>query len=221
MKFGHFAKVATLSVVAVLLCGCSTFDFMDSWFSGPGKVSKLKGERISVMSLDESLKADPSLASTPVVAAGALSQRCLAQSRRLFVECDVSPRSDRPSATGMDTGSGQGFGHGFPPDRRASRRRRQHIRAGRAGAYFRLQCAKRTAPVGSQPRAGRQIGLHVRRVAWSVRDEHQARPDERIRRRAGVRQRQAVRDQRVRRRHGVRCRRAASGCGRPISACRS
>ncbi len=67
MKFGHFAKVATLSVVAVLLCGCSTFDFMDSWFSGPGKVSKLKGERISVMSLDESLKADPSLASTPVL----------------------------------------------------------------------------------------------------------------------------------------------------------
>jgi outer membrane protein assembly factor BamB len=63
----HVQRVAVLGAVAVLLCGCGTFDFMDSWFSGAGKVSKLKGERISVMSLDETLKPDPSLASTDVV----------------------------------------------------------------------------------------------------------------------------------------------------------
>jgi outer membrane protein assembly factor BamB len=67
MKLSHVQRVAVLGAAAVLLCGCSTFDFMDSWFSGAGKVSKLKGERISVMSLDESLKPDPSLASTAVV----------------------------------------------------------------------------------------------------------------------------------------------------------
>jgi outer membrane protein assembly factor BamB len=67
MRSGQVQRVAVLAAAAVLLCGCSTFDFMDSWFSGAGKVSKLKGERISVMSLDESLKPDPSLASTTVI----------------------------------------------------------------------------------------------------------------------------------------------------------
>jgi outer membrane protein assembly factor BamB len=56
-----------LGAAAIMLCGCGAFDFMDDWFTGPGKVSKLKGERISVMSLDESLKPDPTLTSTDVV----------------------------------------------------------------------------------------------------------------------------------------------------------
>jgi len=62
--------VRTLAIAvcaAGLLSGCSTFDFMEGWFKGGPEKSKLKGERISVMALDESLKPDATLASTNVV----------------------------------------------------------------------------------------------------------------------------------------------------------
>ncbi len=58
--------LAPVIAASLLLSGCGMFDFADDWFSGPSK-SKLKGERISVMSADETLKPDPALATTKVV----------------------------------------------------------------------------------------------------------------------------------------------------------
>ena len=52
---------------ALLLGGCSTVtNTVGGWFSSPSK-SKLKGQRISVMSLDESIKPDAALKDTPLV----------------------------------------------------------------------------------------------------------------------------------------------------------
>jgi outer membrane protein assembly factor BamB len=58
-----------LVVVAasLVLSGCSVFDEIGGWFSSGGKMSKLRGVRIPVMSADTDLKADPTLAGTPVV----------------------------------------------------------------------------------------------------------------------------------------------------------
>jgi outer membrane protein assembly factor BamB len=42
-------------------------DMASNLFRGPGKKSNIKGERISVMSLDESLQVDPALKATPVI----------------------------------------------------------------------------------------------------------------------------------------------------------
>ncbi|HEY5347755.1 MAG TPA: PQQ-binding-like beta-propeller repeat protein, partial [Rhizomicrobium sp.] len=59
---------AILAIGLVLLAGCANItDSITSIFNGGGKKSKLKGERISVMSLDSSLKVDPDLAKTEVV----------------------------------------------------------------------------------------------------------------------------------------------------------
>ena len=52
--------VAAVAAAALLLGGCSVTDMVSGWFSHPTK-SKLKGQRISVMSLDESIKPDPTL----------------------------------------------------------------------------------------------------------------------------------------------------------------
>jgi len=55
---------------ALALAGCDTFggvgDTVSGWFSATKKV-KLKGERISVMATDISLKPDPDLAKTEVL----------------------------------------------------------------------------------------------------------------------------------------------------------
>jgi outer membrane protein assembly factor BamB len=59
-------KLIAFGLMLVMLGGCSELDFMSGWFKGAHK-SKLKGERISVMSMDESLKPDPTLANKPVV----------------------------------------------------------------------------------------------------------------------------------------------------------
>lgn len=67
MNSRSFKFAAVLAAAAILLGGCSVTDMIGGWFSGPGKVSKLKGERISVMSLDESLKPDPTLKDSDVV----------------------------------------------------------------------------------------------------------------------------------------------------------
>ncbi|MDE1940487.1 MAG: hypothetical protein KGI68_15810, partial [Alphaproteobacteria bacterium] len=61
-----FRSVAVIVAAALLLGGCSVFSGMSSWFSGPSK-SKLKGQRISIMATDESLKPDPTLKDTPVI----------------------------------------------------------------------------------------------------------------------------------------------------------
>lgn len=66
MRFRTLRILAPALAASLLVSGCSTFDFMDSWFSGTSK-SKLKGERISVMTADESLKADPEMAAVKVI----------------------------------------------------------------------------------------------------------------------------------------------------------
>jgi outer membrane protein assembly factor BamB len=53
-------RVAFCVVLALTLGGCEMLNFASDWFSS-SKKTKLKGERISVMSLDESLKPDPTL----------------------------------------------------------------------------------------------------------------------------------------------------------------
>jgi len=51
------------------LAGCSTFDNLgiSHWFDSGSKRSDLKGERISVLTMDSSVTPDPSLAKTPVL----------------------------------------------------------------------------------------------------------------------------------------------------------
>jgi outer membrane protein assembly factor BamB len=58
---------AVLSAATLVLCGCDTLDQIDTWFAGSGRTSKLRGERISVMTLDEALKPDPALKGTDVI----------------------------------------------------------------------------------------------------------------------------------------------------------
>jgi outer membrane protein assembly factor BamB len=63
-------RVAACLAGVLMLCGCEQFDAISDmtsgWFSGTKK-SNIKGERISVMSLDQSLKPDPELAKVAVV----------------------------------------------------------------------------------------------------------------------------------------------------------
>jgi len=69
MKPQSFRKIVCLACL-VALSGCDTFggisDTVSGWFGSTPK-SKLKGERISVMALDTSLKADPDLDKTAVL----------------------------------------------------------------------------------------------------------------------------------------------------------
>jgi outer membrane protein assembly factor BamB len=59
---------AAFAAAAIFLSGCQALDTIgQGWFTPSGRPSKLKGERISVMSLDESMKPDPALTSTDVV----------------------------------------------------------------------------------------------------------------------------------------------------------
>jgi outer membrane protein assembly factor BamB len=54
-----------LTFAAVTLSGCDTFDTISSWFSS-GHKSTLRGERISLLTNDEAVTPDTSLASTPI-----------------------------------------------------------------------------------------------------------------------------------------------------------
>jgi outer membrane protein assembly factor BamB len=59
---------AALGAAAILLSGCTALDTMtQGWFAPSGRPSKLRGERISVMSMDSSMKPDPALATTDVL----------------------------------------------------------------------------------------------------------------------------------------------------------
>jgi outer membrane protein assembly factor BamB len=58
--------ILAFTAMSLLLSGCSVFDMMGDWFSTSGKKSNLRGVRIPVISLDEDLKVDPTLASVPV-----------------------------------------------------------------------------------------------------------------------------------------------------------
>ncbi len=60
-------KFAAVVAAALLLAGCTTtWDTVSNWFSA-AKMSNLRGERISLMGVDEALKPDPTLAATAVV----------------------------------------------------------------------------------------------------------------------------------------------------------
>jgi outer membrane protein assembly factor BamB len=64
----HASKaVLVLAAATILLSGCTVFDTVGGWFDSGGKKSKLRGERISVMSLDESVKVDATLKGTDVL----------------------------------------------------------------------------------------------------------------------------------------------------------
>ena len=58
---------ALLLAVAVLASGCAMTDMVSHWFSGGPHKSKLKGQRISVMEMDESIRPDPTLKDIGVV----------------------------------------------------------------------------------------------------------------------------------------------------------
>jgi outer membrane protein assembly factor BamB len=60
-------RTAAAFTAVMLLCGCSMIDQVGSLFDTSPRKSALKGERISVMSLDTSLQPDPALKDTPVV----------------------------------------------------------------------------------------------------------------------------------------------------------
>ncbi len=66
MNYKSLFRVTLCVMLAASLTGCEMFDFASNWFTS-SKKSKLKGERISVMSLDESLKPDPTLKDTKVL----------------------------------------------------------------------------------------------------------------------------------------------------------
>jgi outer membrane protein assembly factor BamB len=66
MTMRRFQHIAALGIAA-LLCGCSMLDSVSDLFDTSTRKSGLKGERISVMSLDETLKPDPTLDDTEVV----------------------------------------------------------------------------------------------------------------------------------------------------------
>ncbi|MBV9990676.1 MAG: PQQ-binding-like beta-propeller repeat protein [Alphaproteobacteria bacterium] len=58
---------AAFGVAAILLGGCSVVDQVSDLFDTTTRKSELKGERIPVMSLDQSLQPDPTLGDTEVV----------------------------------------------------------------------------------------------------------------------------------------------------------
>ena len=60
MMTRKFAPIVLIAAVALLAGGCGITDTMGRWFSSPHK-SKIRGERISIMANDESIRPDPSL----------------------------------------------------------------------------------------------------------------------------------------------------------------
>ena len=62
-----FRIMAAVAAAALLLGGCAVTDKIGGWFSGGPHKSKLKGQRISVMSFDESVKPDPTLKDIGVI----------------------------------------------------------------------------------------------------------------------------------------------------------
>ena len=58
--------VLALTAMSLLLSACSVLDTVGGWFETSGKKSTLRGVRIPVISLDEDLKIDPTLAAVPV-----------------------------------------------------------------------------------------------------------------------------------------------------------
>ncbi|MBS0471076.1 MAG: PQQ-binding-like beta-propeller repeat protein [Proteobacteria bacterium] len=59
-------KAVTVVMLASLVAGCAMTDWVGTWFNTGNKKSKLRGERISVMTIDETLRIDDTLKSVPV-----------------------------------------------------------------------------------------------------------------------------------------------------------
>jgi outer membrane protein assembly factor BamB len=66
MKSRQVRSIAIVLAVALLTASCGITDTVEGWFQGGNKKSKLRGERISVMTIDETLRIDDSLRSVPV-----------------------------------------------------------------------------------------------------------------------------------------------------------
>jgi len=66
MTSKKFRLLALILAVALTGSGCEMTDMVGRWFSSPHK-SKIRGERISVMTSDESVKPDPSLKDVTVL----------------------------------------------------------------------------------------------------------------------------------------------------------
>jgi outer membrane protein assembly factor BamB len=68
MKPVNLRAIAAVLAVVLLAAGCSTVtDTVGGWFQGGNTKSKLRGERISVMTIDETLRIDDSLKGVDVV----------------------------------------------------------------------------------------------------------------------------------------------------------
>jgi outer membrane protein assembly factor BamB len=61
----RFSNTAIVLAIALLTSSCAATDMVSGWFQGTTK-SKLRGERISVMSIDETLRIDDTLKGVPV-----------------------------------------------------------------------------------------------------------------------------------------------------------
>jgi outer membrane protein assembly factor BamB len=59
-------NLALVLTVALFASSCTVMDTVSTWFDSGGKKSKLRGERISVMTIDETLRIDDSLKNVPV-----------------------------------------------------------------------------------------------------------------------------------------------------------
>jgi len=70
MKLTHLRSLAIVLSAAFLVASCAgnpITETIGDWFKGGNTKSKLRGERISVMTIDETLRIDSSLANVPVV----------------------------------------------------------------------------------------------------------------------------------------------------------
>lgn len=62
-----FRSIAVILTLGLLAGGCTIIDTARDWFSTGTKHSKLRGERLSVMTIDETLRIDDTLKTVPVV----------------------------------------------------------------------------------------------------------------------------------------------------------
>jgi outer membrane protein assembly factor BamB len=66
MNLRQVRTVAVIVAIALLTSNCAMTDVVQGWFTSGNKKSKLRGERISVMTIDETLRIDDTLKSVPV-----------------------------------------------------------------------------------------------------------------------------------------------------------
>ncbi len=67
MNRTQIRNIAVVLTVALFTASCGITDTVSGWFESGNKKSKLRGERISVMTIDETLRIDDTLKAVPVV----------------------------------------------------------------------------------------------------------------------------------------------------------